>query len=401
MSEPQSTPDFPEPDVDVESIDPETLKARIDDGEPVTILDTRMESDFEDWAIEGDSVETINRPYYEFLDGEVSEEDLDGLPEDQRLTVVCAKGEASDYVAGLLAEEGYEVEHLAEGMNGWASIYEAYELETAGDATVVQYQRPSSGCLAYLVVDGDEAAVVDPLRYFAERYVEDARDYGAELTYAIDTHIHADHISGVRKLAREHDVTAVVPEQSLDRGVDYDVAYETLDDGESLTVGDTDIEAVYTPGHTTGMTSYRVEEFLFTGDGLFTESVARPDLEDGDEGAPDAAAMLYETLQERVLTLPDETVVAPAHFSDAATPADDGSYTATLGELQSRMDALSMDRDEFVEYVLDDMPPRPANYEDIIATNMGQQSADDEEAFELELGPNNCAASRDAMTSDD
>jgi hypothetical protein len=60
-----------------------------------------------------------------------------------------------------------------------------------------------------------------------------------------------------------------------------------------------------------------------------------------------------------------------------------------------------MDRDEFVEYVLDDMPPRPANYEDIIATNMGQQSADDEEAFELELGPNNCAASRDAMTSDD
>jgi glyoxylase-like metal-dependent hydrolase (beta-lactamase superfamily II) len=401
MSEPQSTPDFPEPDVDVESIDPETLKARIDDGEPVTILDTRMESDFEDWAIEGDSVETINRPYYEFLDGEVSEEDLDGLPEDQRLTVVCAKGEASDYVAGLLAEEGYEVEHLAEGMNGWASIYEAYELETAGDATVVQYQRPSSGCLAYLVVDGDEAAVVDPLRYFAERYVEDARDHGAELTYAIDTHIHADHVSGVRKLAREHDVTAVVPEQSLDRGVDYDVAYETLDDGESLTVGDTDIEAVYTPGHTTGMTSYRVEEFLFTGDGLFTESVARPDLEDGDEGAPDAAAMLYETLQERVLTLPDETVVAPAHFSDAATPADDGSYTATLGELQSRMDALSMDRDEFVEYVLDDMPPRPANYEDIIATNMGQQSADDEEAFELELGPNNCAASRDAMTSDD
>jgi glyoxylase-like metal-dependent hydrolase (beta-lactamase superfamily II) len=149
------------------------------------------------------------------------------------------------------------------------------------------------------------------------------------------------------------------------------------------------------------MTSYRVDEFLFTGDGLFTESVARPDLEDGDEGAPDAAAMLYETLQERVLTLPDETVVAPAHFSDAATPAEDGSYTATLGELRSRMDALSMDREDFVEYILSDMPPRPANYEDIIATNMGHQSADDDEAFELELGPNNCAASRDAMTSDD
>ncbi len=401
MSEPQSTPDFPEPDVDVESIDPETLKSRIDDGEPVTILDTRMESEFDDWKIEGESVESINRPYYEFLDGELTEENLEGLPEDRQMTVVCAKGESSDYVAGLLAEEGYEVDHLAEGMNGWASIYESYELESAGDATVVQYQRPSSGCLGYLVVDGDEAAVVDPLRYFSERYVDDAAEYGADLTYAIDTHIHADHISGVRELAREHGVTAVVPEQSLDRGVDYDVDYETLDDGESVTVGETTVEAIYTPGHTTGMTSYKVEEFLFTGDGLFTESVARPDLEDGDEGAPDAAAMLYDTLHEKILTLPDDTVVAPAHFSDAATPAGDGSYTATLGDLQSSMDALSMDREEFVEFILSDMPPRPANYEDIIATNMGKQSADDEEAFELELGPNNCAASREAMTSDD
>jgi hypothetical protein len=65
------------------------------------------------------------------------------------------------------------------------------------------------------------------------------------------------------------------------------------------------------------------------------------------------------------------------------------------------MDALSMDRDEFVEFILSDMPPRPANYTDIIATNLGQQTADDREAFELELGPNNCAASTDAMTSDD
>jgi glyoxylase-like metal-dependent hydrolase (beta-lactamase superfamily II) len=149
------------------------------------------------------------------------------------------------------------------------------------------------------------------------------------------------------------------------------------------------------------MTSYRVGEFLFTGDGLFTESVARPDLEEGDAGAPDAAATLYETLQETILPLPDDTVVAPAHFSDAAEPADDGSYTVTLGELAASMDALSMDRDEFVEFVLSDMPPRPANYEDIIATNLGQQTADDDEAFELELGPNNCAASREAMTSDD
>ena len=93
-------------------------------------------------------------------------------------------------------------------------------------------------------------------------------------------------------------------------------------------------------------------------------------------------------------------VIGGAHFSDAAVPAADGTYTAAIGDLVERMDALSYDEAEFVETVLADMPPRPANYIDIIETNLGQQTADDEEAFTLELGPNNCAASTDAMTSD-
>ncbi len=105
-------------------------------------------------------------------------------------------------------------------------------------------------------------------------------------------------------------------------------------------------------------------------------------------------------MQDRVLSLPDDTVVAPAHFSDSATTADDGTYTSTVGELRKSMAVLSMDREEFVEFILSDMPPRPSNYEEIIATNLGQRHTDDEEAFELELGPNNCAASQDSLTSD-
>ncbi|SEG76180.1 hypothetical protein SAMN04488133_3713, partial [Halobellus limi] len=139
---------------------------------------------------------------------------------------------------------------------------------------------------------------------------------------------------------------------------------------------------------------------LATGDGLFVESVARPDLEEGDEGAPDAARMLYESLQERVLSLPEETLVGGAHFSDAAEPAEDGTYTAPIGELKADMDALTMEEEEFVELILSDMPPRPANYEEIIATNLGQNAVDDEEAFTLELGPNNCAASQESLAGD-
>ncbi|SNZ17943.1 Glyoxylase, beta-lactamase superfamily II [Natronoarchaeum philippinense] len=411
--------DFPTPDVEVETIAPDTLKDRIDSGEEITLLDARMASDYDEWHIDGDNVESINVPYFHFLEDDVDEDVLEQVPEDREVTVLCAKGGASEYVAGTLAERGYEVNHLEDGMNGWASIYEAVEVERYdGPGTLLQYQRPSSGCLGYLLYDDGEAAIVDPLRAFTDRYLDDADELGVDLQYAIDTHVHADHISGVRELAEfsgssraersdgvrdldDEGVEGVIPEAAVDRGITYADELTTAADGDTFAVGDAEIEAVYTPGHTTGMTSYLLgDSLLATGDGLFIESVARPDLEEGDDGAPDAARMLYESLQERILTLDDDVLIGGAHFSDAAEPAEDGTYTAPIGQLVEEMDALTMDEDEFVELILSDMPPRPANYEEIIATNLGQESVDDEEAFSLELGPNNCAASQDSLAGD-
>ncbi|RLM90470.1 MBL fold metallo-hydrolase [Haloarcula sp. Atlit-7R] len=393
--------DFPTPDADVESVTPETLKSRIDDGESVTILDARMSGDYEEWHIDGENVESINVPYFHFLEDELDADIIADVPDDREVTVLCAKGGASEYVAGTLAERGYDVHHLEDGMNGWARIYETVEVtDYDGAGTLLQYQRPSSGCLGYLVYDDDEAAIIDPLRAFADRYFDDADELGVDLKYALDTHIHADHISGVRGLDAAG-VEGVIPAAAVDRGVTYADDLTTAEDGDTFEVGNVTIETVATPGHTTGMTSYLIDESLLaTGDGLFIESVARPDLEEGDEGAPDAARMLYESLQERVLTLPDDTLIGGAHFSDAAEPASDGSYTAPIGQLVEEMDALSMDEDDFVETILADMPPRPANYEDIIATNLGQNTVDDEEAFTLELGPNNCAASQESLAGD-
>jgi len=393
--------DFPTPDSEVESVAPRTLKRRIDRGEDVAVLDTRMSGDYEKWRIDGEAVESTNVPYFQFLDEEIDEDVLARVPEDEHVTVLCAKGGASEYVAGALADRGYDVDHLEDGMNGWASIYESLEVtEYAGSGTLLQYQRPSSGCLGYLLYDGGEAAVIDPLRAFADRYLDDADELGVELAYAFDTHVHADHVSGLRELADEG-VEAVFPALAADRGVTYTDDVTLTEDGESVAIGDATIETVSTPGHTPGRTSYLVDEsFLATGDGLFVESVARPDLEAGDEGAPDAARQLYDSLHERVLTLDDDTLVGGAHASESAEPADDGTYTATIGTLRSRMEALSMDEESFVELVLSDMPPRPANYEEIIATNLGRESVDDEEAFRLELGPNNCATSQNALTSD-
>ena len=393
--------DFPTPDADVRGIEPETLKGRIDDGEAVTLLDVRMASEYEKWHIDGESVESINIPYFEFLDEEIDDSVLEQIPDDREIVVVCAKGGSSEYVAGTLIEHGYDTIQLAEGMNGWARLYDAVEVDGyEGAGTLLQYQRPSSGCLGYLIYEDGEAAIIDPLRAFTDRYLADADELGVELKYAFDTHIHADHISGVRNLDDEG-VEGVIPEAAVDRGITYADELTTAADGETFGIGSATIETVTTPGHTTGMTAYLVDDALLaTGDGLFIESVARPDLEEGDEGAPDAARMLYDSLQERVLTLPDETLIGGAHFSDAAEPAADGTYTAPLGDLVEEMDALGLSKAAFVEEVLADMPPRPANYEDIIATNLGQQTADDEEAFSLELGPNNCAASHESMAGD-
>ena len=393
--------DFPTPQTEVDSVTPEKLKQRIDNGDDLTILDARMAGEYAEWHIDGPSIEPINVPYFHFLEEDLDTDVIADVPDDREVTVICAKGGASEFVAGTLAERGYDVHHIEDGMNGWARIYEAVEVtDYDGAGTLLQYQRPSSGCLGYLVYDDGEAAVIDPLRTFTGRYLDDAAELGVDLQYAVDTHIHADHISGVRELDAEG-VEGVVPAAAVDRGVTYADELTTAADGDTFEVGDATIETIATPGHTTGMTSYLVDgSLLATGDGLFIESVARPDLEEGDEGAPDAARTLYDTLQEHVLTLPEKTLVGGAHFSDAAVPAEDGTYTAPIDQLVAEMDALSMNENDFVETVLADMPPRPANYEEIIATNLGQNAVDDEEAFTLELGPNNCAASQESLAGD-
>ncbi|MFW5905740.1 MAG: rhodanese-like domain-containing protein, partial [archaeon] len=266
MSETEPTSEVPTSDVSVDSVESTELKRQIDGGESVTILDVRAESEFDEWHIDGESVEIHNVPYFEFIDG-VDEETIETIPTGDPLVVVCAKGDSSEFVAGqLIEEDGRDAVNLADGMNGWATIYESREVTRYdGSGRLFQYQRPSSGCLGYLVVSEDEAAVIDPLRSFADRYLEDAAEYGADLVYAIDTHIHADHVSGVRAL-EDRDVDGVIPEASTERPVTYDDQVTVVGDGETLEVGDATIEVIHTPGHTTGMTSYPVDDSgLLTG----------------------------------------------------------------------------------------------------------------------------------------
>ena len=384
--------DYPEPDVAVASRSPAWLADRLAAGDPVRLLDVRNRDEFEDWQITGPSVETTLVPYMKWLQADAQDAVADRAAEidgSGPITVVCGKGEASAYVAGLLTEAGIDAHNLADGMEGWACVDRTVELPCES-ATVVQFQRPASGCLSSLVVASDEAAVVDPLRAFTDRYVVATEERDAEITTVVDTHVHADHVSGLRDLAAETGATPVLPRLSVQRGVEFDV--ETVVDGEELTVGDTTLRAVHLPGHTTGMTAFAVGDVLLSGDSLFLESVARPDLQRGEGGVEALAAQLYESLTERLADFDDDTLVAPGHYSEGTEPDADGGYAASLGDLRERLPVFGMERTAFTARIMRDMPPQPDNFERIVAANLGLADLDDDDAFEVELGPNNCAA---------
>jgi len=389
--------DYPEPPVEPDSIEPAALARRLADGEPVRLLDVRNRDEYESWRVSGPSVTATQLPFSKALQAQVTDsiEELAAQVDGEGpITVVCARGEASDYVAGLFEQAGIEAHNLVDGMHGWARVYEAHEIDDAPDGvTALQYQRPSSGCLGYLLVADGEAAVVDPLRAFTDRYAADAAAHDATIEYVLDTHVHADHVSGLRTVAAASGGEAIVSDRAADRGITDDV--RTIEDGETLSLGGTELRAVALPGHTTGMTGVAVGDLLLTGDSLFVESVARPDLESGDDGAPELARELYATLTERLAAFDDGTTIAPGHVNERTPRNDDGSYTATLGHLREALWVFDIDRESFVERVLSDMPARPSNFESIIAANLGERTPSDDDAFEWELGPNNCAATAD------
>jgi glyoxylase-like metal-dependent hydrolase (beta-lactamase superfamily II) len=386
--------EYPDPPADVPSISPATLKRRLDRREPVRLLDVRDRDEIEEWHIDTPAVTRTDIPYAKFMQAKVRDTVTDLADEvagEGPITVVCGHGEASAFVAGLLSERGIEAQNLAGGMDAWARVYDAHGIAADGP-TVVQYQRPSSGCLSYMLLSGRKAMVVDPLSAFTERYVTDAAERDVDVVAVVDTHVHADHVSGLRALAAETGARPVVTESSRARGITFDV--ETVTDGDTLAVGDAAVEVVGLPGHTTGMAGLAVGNVLLSGDSLFLDAVARPDLQESSD-VEAMARELYRTLTDRLARFDDDTVLAPGHVDDRSRVAADATYTAPLGDVRERVPAYAESEAEFVARMTGALPPEPANAERIVAINLGRATADDEEAFELELGPNNCAASAD------
>jgi glyoxylase-like metal-dependent hydrolase (beta-lactamase superfamily II) len=269
-------------------------------------------------------------------------------------------------------------------MHDWASTYDQVEGGFAG-ATVVQVRRRGKGCLSYVVGAGGSCVVIDP-SIDAERYTNIAREHGWAVTHVLDTHLHADHLSGSRAL-----VAATGASLWLNPADPFSFDFEPLTDGRSFPLAPgvaLTVSAVSVPGHTEGSTMYRLgDAAIFTGDTVFLESVGRPDLADQAEAF---AHHLYRSLHERVLPLRDEVAVFPAHWGPGVTVRAGEFVSRPLGDLRATLPALALDEDDFVAWAIAHVKDRPPNYRQIVRINAGLEPPRLEDS-ELELGPNRCA----------
>lgn len=243
-----------------------------------------------------------------------------------------------------------------------------------------------TGCLAqgaYYIESQGEAVVIDPLRE-VDAYLEKAQKDGAKIKYVLETHFHADFVSGHLDLAKKANATIVY-------GPNANPAFEAhiASDGEILQVGDLKIRVLHTPGHTMESTCYLLidengkEQALFSGDTLFIGDVGRPDLAQkaAHMTQEQLAETLFDSLRSKVMTLPDDITVYPAHGAGSACGKNMSKETSdTLGHQKASNYALRADmtKAEFVKEVTNGLMPPPAYFPLNVAMNKNGYDSIDE-----------------------
>jgi hydroxyacylglutathione hydrolase len=238
-----------------------------------------------------------------------------------------------------------------------------------------QLTHDDLGCASYLVGDEDAgvAAVVDP-RFEIDEYLLLARYMGVQIEHVLETHNHADHVSGHGRLAAATGATIHV---HRDAQPDYD--HEPFDDGWELELGCVRIRALHTPGHRPEHCAFALIDTargdepwaVLTGDTLFVGDIARPDLAiDKEDGARD----IFRSLHGKILALPPETEVWPGHLGGSLCggPGMDMKTSSTIG-YEARHNELLHEKDEdrFVERVLATLGPQPPNFKAVVDLNRG------------------------------
>ncbi|MGE5715013.1 MAG: MBL fold metallo-hydrolase, partial [Acidobacteriota bacterium] len=242
---------------------------------------------------------------------------------------------------------------------------------------------------SYLIGDGGEAAVVDPRRD-VEEYIADAHAQGLTIRWILETHLHADFVSGHRELAERTGGTIVFGESARAA-----FPHRAVRDGEEIRLGSLVLHFLSTPGHTPESISILVLDpdprLVLTGDTLFIGDVGRPDLAASPRGftAADMAGQLYDSLHRKLLALPDSVAVYPAHGAGSLCGRNLSSDTSSTIGIQRRTNyALHpMPKEEFVRMMTEDLPEAPAYFPRDVEINREGASALPERRAPAALSP--------------
>jgi hydroxyacylglutathione hydrolase len=238
-----------------------------------------------------------------------------------------------------------------------------------------QFLVPETGCASFLFGCTTHAklAVVDPHTTLVEEYLSAAEQIGAPIVAVLETHVQADHVSGLPELVARTGATGYLPAGS---GVTFE--HESLADGDRVELGNTVVTALATPGHAPAHHAYVVADrrrgdeepwLVFSGDSLLIGDVGRPDLHVA--GDADGQARLLHASLRRLLELPDGVVLYPSHFGGSVCGRGlSGTPVSSIGFERTHNPLLAVESAKsFAAQLLADLPPRPLDHERIVAAN--------------------------------
>jgi glyoxylase-like metal-dependent hydrolase (beta-lactamase superfamily II)/rhodanese-related sulfurtransferase len=373
-------------------IAPQELAERLDRGEPLQVLDVRAPDKVEAGHIAlGAELEFHAQPNSKLL----AMPDVKALRLDasRPVAVVCNHGNSSKKAAAFLRERGYDAYSVAGGMAAWETVYVARRLSpTPSLSHVVQLDRVGKGALSYVLVSDGDAVIVDPGRHL-ERYDAVLRELQATPAAVVDTHMHADYVSGARAAADRWRIPCFLhPDDAVSP---YDqrpgqFAYQPLRDGDTMAFGRATLRAVHVPGHTLGSNALIADDGLaLTGDFLFVQSVGRPDL--GGQSAS-WAKLLWQSLERVRGSWAGDLVILPAHYATEGERRADRAVAARFDVIAATNPAAAIqDEGTFLLWIAEHQMPFPDAYRTIKEANLGLRDLSDADADVLESGANQCA----------
>ncbi len=401
-------------------IKPDDLKKRIDEGKDIFILDVRTPEEHKSWKVSYDRYQDSSVIPIDALS---SDDSLKQIPKDKEIVTFCGHGNRSMTAAKMLSALGHNAKSIEGGLDGWNSVYDIASISDMGSSPVRiwQIRRLSKGCMSYMVASAYDksAIVIDATCEIDKAISKILNENDLHITKVIDTHMHADHLSGTTRLAKIYGAEVYISslegyDTKNDGGGSNRLSFKSIRDGDIIQVGEgVVLEAIHTPGHTNGSISFRLQneikktktkttsssnnidkdrnhnDYLFTGDTLFVDGIGRPDLHNKAE---EFTQNLYNTYHQKILNLPDETLILPAHFS--------GSFehqkliSNTINSMKQKINLLSASEAEFIKFVIGSTPStQPMNYEKIISINKNMTLCDTIKQKDIEAGPNACGIS--------